>query len=79
MNATATTVGASIFLFHLIRRYYETCYVSVFSGATMNLIHYVAGYVHYIGSICSIVAHSVGIAPKGDFISSGLKKKKFFM
>lgn len=41
-------------------RLYETCFISVFSDAKMNLAHYLVGFIHYFGSIVAILSEAPG-------------------
>ncbi|KAL2739779.1 polyprenol reductase-like [Vespula maculifrons] len=45
---------------HCWKRFYETHYVNVFSDKKINILHYIAGYLHYIGTILSIMGESYG-------------------
>jgi len=54
----SSLLGASLFLLHVTRRWYECTYVSIFSSASMNLAHYALGYVHYWGCATILIAYS---------------------
>ncbi|KAI4503962.1 hypothetical protein M0802_001365 [Mischocyttarus mexicanus] len=45
---------------HSWKRYYETHYISVFSDKKINISHYIVGYLHYAGTIISIMGESYG-------------------
>ncbi|KAL2716310.1 polyprenol reductase-like [Vespula squamosa] len=45
---------------HCWKRFYETHYVNVFSDKKINIVHYITGYLHYIGTILSIMGESHG-------------------
>ncbi|XP_047346667.1 polyprenol reductase-like [Vespa velutina] len=53
-------LAITLFTFHCWKRLYETHYVTVFSDKKMNISHYIAGYIHYIGAILSIMGESHG-------------------
>ena len=57
-NPTASILVTILFLFHSIRRLYESVCVSVYSDATMNLLHYCVGLLHYWGVITTLLAYS---------------------
>lgn len=59
---------AVLFFLHVSRRLYETLHVNVFSKATMNLVHYFAGFVHYWGCCTTILACAADWSSSGVYI-----------
>lgn len=59
----ATLLAMALMTAQCVRRFYETWFVSVFSNARMNFSHYIVGYSHYFGAICSILAEAPGFTP----------------
>lgn len=57
-SATAATVALGCLLSQCWRRFYETHCLSVFSDSTINVSHYVVGYVHYFGCVLAVLAEA---------------------
>ncbi|XP_043266907.1 polyprenol reductase [Venturia canescens] len=45
------------------KRLYESHYISIFSEAKMNIVHYFAGFIHYLGLMTCAIGESQGFAP----------------
>lgn len=58
----AENVIIAIIIFHVQcwKRLYETTYVNVFSDQKIHLIHYLIGYIHYLGSLLCFIGESEG-------------------
>ncbi|VDN52204.1 unnamed protein product [Dracunculus medinensis] len=46
-------IGLLVYLTHLMRRLYETLYISVFSQSSMNILHFMMGIIFYTSSVYS--------------------------
>lgn len=53
-------LAAAILSIQCWKRLYETMHVNVFSDSKMNISHYIAGFLHYIGTLLSIIGESNG-------------------
>lgn len=41
------------------KRFYDSHFVSVFgTNSRMDLVHYVVGYIHYVGAVTAILAEA---------------------
>ncbi|XP_048511472.1 polyprenol reductase [Athalia rosae] len=49
------------------KRFYETHYVCIFSSGKISLGHYLLGYLHYIGTLVSVVGESQGFFKESEF------------
>lgn len=68
VSPVSSLLALSLLTVQAWHRFYETWFVCVYSDTKMNLIHYIVGFVHYIGSVMAIVAESPGfIDNKGKF------------
>ncbi|XP_071452540.1 polyprenal reductase isoform X2 [Hetaerina americana] len=61
-SAVGSVVGISLLFVHCIARLWETHFISVFSQSNINIVHYVCGIVHYIGSAVAILAEAPGFS-----------------
>lgn len=68
----AVIISMVLILFQVYRRCYECYFISVFSNAKMNLIHYIFGYCFYIGVGLSVLSEAPGFTKPG-----GLKDINF--
>lgn len=64
-NPTTSILVTILFLFHSLRRLYESICVSVYSDASMNLSHYWVGLLHYWGVITTLLANSIDFSSLG--------------
>ncbi|KAK2588228.1 hypothetical protein KPH14_004261 [Odynerus spinipes] len=53
-------LAIALLTIHCWKRLYECCCVSIFSNKKMNISHYLVGFIHYIGTILSIMGESDG-------------------
>ncbi|BFF95527.1 polyprenol reductase [Drosophila madeirensis] len=61
IDSTTALLGAVLLTLQCIRRFYETNFVQIFSKKSkMNLSHYAVGFVHYFGSIVSLLSNTSG-------------------
>lgn len=60
VSATSAFVAAILCTMQCWKRFYETSYVSVFSNSTMDIGHYLLGYIHYFGVIVSLMIETPG-------------------
>ena len=64
-DATSSLLAATLFFIHVSRRLYESLRVTIYSGAQMNLVHYVAGFTHYWGCTTVLLTYSPGFTNQG--------------
>ncbi|XP_012282306.1 polyprenol reductase [Orussus abietinus] len=69
-----TFLAAILLTIQCWKRLYETCFVSVFSDSKINISHYIVGFVHYIGTISSVIGESRGFVrgSAGNFHWDGI-------
>lgn len=60
-SAAATTTAVTMLASQCFRRAYETHRVNVFSDTAVGLWYYASGYVHYVGSIVTIMAEAPAV------------------
>ncbi|XP_015596120.1 polyprenol reductase [Cephus cinctus] len=58
--AANTLLAGALLTIQCSKRFYESYFVSIFSDGKMNLIHYAAGFIHYVGAITCIIGESEG-------------------
>ncbi|XP_067212358.1 polyprenol reductase isoform X2 [Linepithema humile] len=73
ISAEYVILAIVIFNIHCWKRAYETCYVNVYSDQKMNILHYLVGHIHYIGTLLCIVGESEGFV-KDSRINLSLSK-----
>lgn len=59
-------LAMTLLTIHCWKRFYETHYVNVFSDKKINILHYIVGYLHYVGAIISIVGELHGFVRDSD-------------
>lgn len=60
VSAVSSLLALFLLTMQVLRRFYETWFVSVYSNTRMNLSHYAVGFIHYFGSVTAILAESPG-------------------
>ena len=55
-----------LILIQVMRRLVECTFLSVYSDAKMNIVHYIFGFSFYFGVGLSVVAEAVGFTEKGE-------------
>lgn len=55
-----------LMLVQVSRRLFECTFLSVYSDAKMNIVHYVFGFSFYFGVGLSVVAEAAGFTEKGE-------------
>lgn len=69
VSSESTFIAILLLTFHCWKRLYETYYVNIFSDKKMNILHYLIGFYHYIGTLICIISESEGFVKgsKGNF------------
>lgn len=69
VTSESTFLGAILIFLQSWKRLYETQVVSIFSDNKMNIMHYIAGFTHYAGTLICIIGESDGFVggTKGSF------------
>ncbi|XP_064103727.1 polyprenol reductase-like [Macrobrachium nipponense] len=73
VSVTAAGISLLLLMLHLYRRLYESLCVSVFSSSHMNIIHYIFGHTHYIGTIALMVSEAPGFDNSLDIVVTALQ------
>lgn len=42
------------------KRAYETCFVNVFSDQKIHILHYLPGFIHYLGIMLCVIGEAEG-------------------
>ncbi|CAL8113980.1 unnamed protein product [Orchesella dallaii] len=66
VDAVTTIIAVFLYLFQVGRRLYETLFVCVYSDTKMNVMHYLLAWLHYFGSMLTIVAYSPAFASRAS-------------
>jgi len=71
VNATTSMFIVVMYWIHVCRRFYESAFISIFSGTKMGFSIYLTGFGHYTVAPLCLLAHSPGftgsnISGKGE-------------
>jgi len=67
VSRESVIIGLSLLIVQVTRRLCECKFVSVYSNARMNIIHYMFGHLFYIGVGLSMLAEAPGFAGRGKY------------
>ncbi|XP_014607358.1 PREDICTED: polyprenol reductase [Polistes canadensis] len=59
-------LAMTLLTIHCWKRFYESHYVNVFSDKKMHISHYLVGYLHYTGTLISILGELHGFVRDSD-------------
>ena len=62
VSPESTFLASVLLCLHCWKRLYETTCVTIFSDKKMNIIHYLIGFYHYIGTLLCVIAESEGFS-----------------
>lgn len=69
----------ALVLIQVVRRLYECSFLSVYSEAKMNIVHYLFGHSFYFGVGLSVLAEAPGFSAQSELLTMWLKfDPKFF-
>ncbi|CAD1468959.1 unnamed protein product, partial [Heterotrigona itama] len=69
VSPESTFIATVLLTLHCWKRFYETHFVNIFSDKMMNILHYMIGLYHYVGTLICIIGESEGFVKglKGNF------------
>ncbi|XP_011698341.1 PREDICTED: polyprenol reductase-like [Wasmannia auropunctata] len=73
ISAEDAILAIVIYNIHCWKRFYETCYINVFSNQKIHIFVYLVGHIHYMGLILCILGESAGFV-KGSHANVSLHK-----
>uniref|UniRef100_A0A1B0CBU5 Polyprenal reductase n=1 Tax=Lutzomyia longipalpis TaxID=7200 RepID=A0A1B0CBU5_LUTLO len=69
-SGVGTLLASFCVFLQCLRRFWETHFVQVFSRSSrINIVHYLVGYVHYLGATLAILAHAPGFVVPTEEVS----------
>ncbi|XP_055694307.1 polyprenol reductase-like [Lutzomyia longipalpis] len=69
-SGVGTLLASFCIFLQCLRRFWETHFVQVFSRSSrINIVHYLVGYVHYLGATLAILAHAPGFVVPTEEVS----------
>ena len=66
VSPESTFLASVLLCLHCWKRLYETTCVNIFSDKMMNMLHYIIGFYHYIGTLLCVIGESEGFSGDSD-------------